>query len=965
MLKKLSYAFIITLCVNTIGIAQSNWSFVGPYSENVVEDNKFETSQMNGITADPSNPLHLVSFSTSGGLWESNDRGAFWTRINNIPAGLAGVADVTFKSASEIIVANICPIQSKSFSGYGISYSNGVLVYNFISSTWQSLAALPAGGSKYVITSVKTQPNNASIIYVGTSIGLFKSVNNGASWSLLHGNCFVENVLFIQKSNLTDYFLVISGSNAANNGIPNAVARYASSFPMGSAMLKSSADYGATFTDHSSSIVTAGSVAHTKIAIGPRVGNTANIYCLTSQNGTATRLIHNGIFSLTGGFQSCSQINTVSMQGGYSKFGLIYDENNNFLWLAGVGLYCYDLNTSTTYSYVMYSVHTRDGFIHGDITGFCIQTYQGQTDFFVSNDGGLAKASLNNLPDPYSIYFDAINNGIHVCLINGFSGSADEPNLYAIGGQDIVNTDIYDANTHKNRYTHETWENDGAIIDKYNSNLMILDDDSYNSRYRVSLDKGATLGGEQGHYLPSQTGPFEANLNTPFTATATNFGSWRFKQDPYRPGRIFSIAHAQWPHFMQYDYTKNVFALKMLFNNYYPNVAWHQYVSDLSFSPQTINSLHVITSNRFYPFEPANDNSPSRVFKYIGDNIDDCWSGHNDVTTATGAPQWLDITPDYFSLSNLAGGMIDMTATNVGQVSFVAIETSPWNKDLIYVAAQIYDNPTVKVMKYNGQAWSNYSTGISSDEHVISMTMDHASNDGIYLSTNRSIYYRDATMSAWVLYNTNLPALVSTQMEINYNENTVRAGTYGTGIWKSQLQCPSQSNINLTGSIPHNVYEANTITASGVNIMLNGPTALRGTSSVTLLPGFQATANSTSNNYCLAYIHGCASGTSTSTFQYFRTSDYDIQTNQSMLNAISSDMEITISPNPNNGIFIIDIEEVSNAEVEIFDVFGKKVKSFVQNTSKSTVDLSKFGKGIYLISIIAEGKIVSKKVVIE
>jgi hypothetical protein len=58
---------------------------------------------------------------------------------------------------------------------------------------------------------------------------------------------------------------------------------------------------------------------------------------------------------------------------------------------------------------------------------------------------------------------------------------------------------------------------------------------------------------------------------------------------------------------------------------------------------------------------------------------------------------------------------------------------------------------------------------------------------------------------------------------------------------------------------------------------------------------------------------------------------------------------IKMYPNPTNGIFTIETQEVST--VEVFDMIGKKVYSNKLSVGSSTIDLSNYTNGIYLLTV--------------
>ncbi len=82
------------------------------------------------------------------------------------------------------------------------------------------------------------------------------------------------------------------------------------------------------------------------------------------------------------------------------------------------------------------------------------------------------------------------------------------------------------------------------------------------------------------------------------------------------------------------------------------------------------------------------------------------------------------------------------------------------------------------------------------------------------------------------------------------------------------------------------------------------------------------------------------------------------------INTVSKD-ELSIFPNPSNGLFTIELASSENTNFEIYNILGKKVKSVQQTGAKTTLDLSDFPKGIYFVNILSNGSQITKKVIIE
>lgn len=78
-----------------------------------------------------------------------------------------------------------------------------------------------------------------------------------------------------------------------------------------------------------------------------------------------------------------------------------------------------------------------------------------------------------------------------------------------------------------------------------------------------------------------------------------------------------------------------------------------------------------------------------------------------------------------------------------------------------------------------------------------------------------------------------------------------------------------------------------------------------------------------------------------------------------------SDKEFIISPNPNNGIFLITTK-VKGSTFEITNMLGEKIYSRELNSLNEEVDLSKHAKGMYFYQLISNNKILgSGKIIVD
>lgn len=75
--------------------------------------------------------------------------------------------------------------------------------------------------------------------------------------------------------------------------------------------------------------------------------------------------------------------------------------------------------------------------------------------------------------------------------------------------------------------------------------------------------------------------------------------------------------------------------------------------------------------------------------------------------------------------------------------------------------------------------------------------------------------------------------------------------------------------------------------------------------------------------------------------------------------------DINIYPNPNNGIFTVQVPENKLYDLSVYNVLGKKVLDEKKiNTSQKTIHLNEVKSGIYIVHITIDNKTISRKIII-
>jgi photosystem II stability/assembly factor-like uncharacterized protein len=126
---------------------------------------------------------------------------------------------------------------------------------------------------------------------------------------------------------------------------------------------------------------------------------------------------------------------------------------------------------------------------------------------------------------------------------------------------------------------------------------------------------------------------------------------------------------------------------------------------------------------------------------------------------------------------------------SVGFINDIAIH--PTNPSKIAVA--VTGSEKVYYSADGGQTWSSMLFNLPgfSAQAVVWQNND---NEGLYVGMNYGIYYTDNSLgNTWVPFNNGLPNVRINELEINTADNKIYAATYGRGLWRSNVYDASLS----------------------------------------------------------------------------------------------------------------------------------------------------------------------------
>ena len=86
-----------------------------------------------------------------------------------------------------------------------------------------------------------------------------------------------------------------------------------------------------------------------------------------------------------------------------------------------------------------------------------------------------------------------------------------------------------------------------------------------------------------------------------------------------------------------------------------------------------------------------------------------------------------------------------------------------------------------------GSTWTNITYNLGGIP-INDILIDHSQERIIYLATEVGVFYKPMKGNSWELFGTKLPGVAVNDLDIHYASNSLTAGTWGRGLWKTSLK---------------------------------------------------------------------------------------------------------------------------------------------------------------------------------
>ena len=146
--------------------------------------------------------------------------------------------------------------------------------------------------------------------------------------------------------------------------------------------------------------------------------------------------------------------------------------------------------------------------------------------------------------------------------------------------------------------------------------------------------------------------------------------------------------------------------------------------------------------------------------------------------------------------------------------NITSVDVHSSNSAIIYITTSGINGETLKSTD-GGISFVSFSQGLPNIGKNVIIHQGRNTDNPLYVGTSLGVYYRDDTMTQWEPFDTNLPNVSVTDLEINLEDAKIVASTYGRGIWQSgipvqiplndikinQIVSPSALNVNCNATI--------------------------------------------------------------------------------------------------------------------------------------------------------------------
>lgn len=173
--------------------------------------------------------------------------------------------------------------------------------------------------------------------------------------------------------------------------------------------------------------------------------------------------------------------------------------------------------------------------------------------------------------------------------------------------------------------------------------------------------------------------------------------------------------------------------------------------------------------------------------------------------TMNGGTSWINITSGLPASS--------------GSITYITVKND--DENTLWVTLGSYNSYKIFQSVNAGSTWTNISAGLPPvPVNTIVQNKQTSTSVELFAGTDVGVYYKNG-MNEWVAFNTNLPNVKVSELEIYYSVNPdntrLRAATFGRGLWETpvSMSTPTPPSAGLAVANTQCIGQLNSLTISG------------------------------------------------------------------------------------------------------------------------------------------------------
>jgi hypothetical protein len=173
--------------------------------------------------------------------------------------------------------------------------------------------------------------------------------------------------------------------------------------------------------------------------------------------------------------------------------------------------------------------------------------------------------------------------------------------------------------------------------------------------------------------------------------------------------------------------------------------------------------------------------------------VNGAWVQQNTNSVGTGNLEIVSIDPSNDNIIYVVNGSTlyksinaGVTFSNVYSGSITSVSVHSTNSNIVYITSGGTGGQAM-ISTNGGTTFTNIGSGLPAIAKNCIVHQGRNTENPLYVGTSLGVYYKDDSMTTWQPFDTNLPNVSVSDLEINLEDAKLIAATYGRGIWQTDI----------------------------------------------------------------------------------------------------------------------------------------------------------------------------------